>query len=440
MDKEFKGNILYAVLLLSILPIFYFWITQSSSLLFQGSGNLFVSLSRITALLAVFFILLQLILVGRLSWVEKTFGHDKLSVMHHFSGIIAGIFIIAHPILILFGYSMNGKTTFLSEFFSLIKGDEIIGAVISVILFVAIVFTSIYFVKKKIKYEYWFLIHLFTYLAILLAWGHQLELGGDFGNRIFVGYWYFLYIFSIGNLLIFRFAVPMYSYNKNKFFISKIIKESKEVFSVYIKGNHISEMRIEPGQFMNFRFMKKGFWLQSHPFSISKIDKKRNEIRVTIKNLGDFTSKIGELKKGTMVVIEGPYGVFTESSSRKGKFLFLAAGIGITPIKALVESLSEKKKDLFVLYSARKKKDLIFKKEFGKLSKTRIHYFVTSDSSWKGDKRRINLEVIKEYVKDIEKRDIYICGPKNFIDSLVKDLKNEGISEEQIHFERFSVG
>jgi ferredoxin-NADP reductase len=46
---------------------------------------------------------------------------------------------------------------------------------------------------------------------------------------------------------------------------------------------------------------------------------------------------------------------------------------------------------------------------------------------------------IKTHVKDIKERDVYLCGPTKFIEAMLEALKNEGVSKENIHFEKFSL-
>ncbi len=423
--------------------VIYFWLINSSGLLFQGTAEACLALGRLFGLLAVYCILLQLLLIGRVSWIEKIVGHDRLSHLHHLNGLMAWIFIIFHPILIITSYALVGKISFLHQFIIFVSSyPKIPFALAAWILFIVIIITSINLIKRKIKYEYWMLIHLFVYVAILLAFSHQLKFGGDLQNKLFASYWYILYFFAFGNLIIFRAAVPIYKSYTQDYKIDRIVRETHNVVSIYIKGKDLQKLSIKPGQFMIFRFLSKGFWWEAHPFSVSNINTKK-EIRISIKSVGDFTSKINHIKPETKVLIEGPYGRFTDAISTKDKFLLIAGGIGVTPIRTIIESLSSNKKDVILIYSNRTKEDILFKKELSKIAKrknVKIYYIVTSDKAWKGDSRRLNLEVIQHYIKDIQDRDSYICGPPRMIESIKKSLQSIGIPRRQIHYEKFSLG
>lgn len=94
------------------------------------------------------------------------------------------------------------------------------------------------------------------------------------------------------------------------------------------------------------------------------------ELRITVKEVGDFTRRVGLLPLGTRIIIDGPYGVFTEWFSVSSKVLFIAGGIGITPIRSLMEQMLRNKKDAILLYANKTRRDIVFKDE---LSPARVY-------------------------------------------------------------------
>lgn len=438
MAKKFLFLLFFANLLIII---FFWW--QGSSSLFGGEvSDIILAFARLCGLLAVFFVLLQFVMRGRAIWVEEVFGLNNLATAHRLNGYLSLSFITLHVLLILTSFSMVAKTNavvqlidFITNYFDLLK------AFLAFLLFLTIVFFSIYIVRKRLKYETWYYIHIFTYLAIFLAWGHQITFGGDFAtNKNFILYWYAIYIVVFGNLLIFRFLRQLYLFIKYRFTVEKVIKETNDTTSVYISGKNLSQFKIKPGQFLILRFLDKKRWWQTHPFSLSFFPKD-NLLRLTIKNVGDFTSEISQVKKGTPILIDGPLGTFTSKTAIKNKFLFIAGGVGITPIRALIEELSALKKDIVLLYS-NKTNDIVFKKELDELAsknKFIIYYVITEDPIYKGEKGRIDEDKIKRLVPDFLQRDIYLCGPEGMMEGLVKTLQKMGIKHESIHYERFSL-
>ena len=108
--------------------------------------------------------------------------------------------------------------------------------------------------------------------------------------------------------------------------------------SVYIRGRHVDELAAEPGQFFRWRFLARGLWWAANPYSLSA-PPRRDLLRVTVKIAGDHSAALGTLKPGTPVLAEGPYGSFTAARRRRHKVLLLAGGVGMTPLRALFESL-----------------------------------------------------------------------------------------------------
>ncbi len=443
MNKLKKSSVVL-IFLLNLMVIAGFWWNGSGELFSGKAPDIFLALGRIFGLLAVYFVLLQFILMGRTLWVERLFGLDKLARIHKLNGYISISFIIFHPIFLILAYSMMGKIGFLEQYFDFMQNYEgAMPASIATMLFVIIVFLSITMVRKKLKYELWYYIHLLTYLAVLLAFAHQFKLGGDLlGSKYFSYYWFALYAFVFANLLIFRFITPWYKTLKYGFRVDEVVQETNDTTSVYITGKNLERWHAKAGQFIIVRFLSKGFWKEAHPFSLSFIPK-NNRIRITIKNSGDFTSKIPEIKKGTKMYIDGPYGVFTSHANLKAKYAFIAGGVGITPIRSLVEKLAPTN-DIIVLYSNKNLHDTIFKKELDELAEKHrfpLHYIITDQPDYTGEKGRIDQEKIQRLIKDIQDREVYICGPIPMLDATRKLLmsKEIGVKAEKIHYEKFAL-
>lgn len=441
--KRMKKVFIYFLFLISLSVILYFWSSHSVILLYQGTGTILIAFGRLFGLLAVYFVLLQFLLIGRVLWIEKIFGLDKLSRIHHLNGEFSILFILLHPIFLTFGYAISSKQNVVAQFLTFLTAyEDVFMAFLAAMIFITVVFLSIYIVRKKLKYETWYFIHLLTYVAIILAWGHQLKNGEDFlTNRWFVYYWYLLYIFVFGQVIIFRFLRPFYLFYKHGFIVEKIVKENDEVNSIYISGRKMKQFKVKAGQFMIFRFLAKHFWWQAHPFSLSKQPDGKT-IRITPKNVGDFTNLIPQIAPNTPILIDGPYGTFTKEVAKRNKILFIAGGIGITPIRSLIEETAKKGKDIVLLYSNKTKKEIVFKKEMDDLSRKYhfpVYYFLSQEKDPQFIGGRIERSKIEMMVADLKEREIYICGPSTMIDSIKKDLHSLGVPKSSLHFEKFSL-
>lgn len=442
MGKDtIKKLVLLFLLLVNPVVILLFWYSNYRVRLDQSSTNGLIELGMLAGLFAVYGILLQVILIGRVKWVEKFFGFDKLTVFHKWNGFLIGIFIIAHPLFLTAGFSKRDYTGFIEQFREFLTWEDVSLAFIGFLIFIYAMFFSISFIKKRIKYETWYYIHFTIYFAIIFSFGHQINAGLDFiMNPFFMYYWIFLYLFVFGNLMIYRFIKPVYYFMRYRFKVERICKETGDVVSVYITGRDIAGFHFEAGQFMILRFLAKGFWFEEHPFSFSSEPTGKN-IRVSIKNVGDFTSRIEQLKPGTPVFIDGPHGVFTAKKCTGNKALFIAGGIGITPIRAMIPVFLNQNRNSVLLYSNRFVDGITFKNELDNLATNKnfsVYHVISRDLKWNGEKGSIDEEKILRIVPDFKERDIYLCGPVPMMTTLRNALIKLGLKPNRIHFEKFA--
>lgn len=391
-----RNKLLFVLWILGLVFIIYNWS-------FGYSGKyLVLSLGRVAALLGTYQILWQLVLIA---WGKHTTIHKK-------NGQIALILILIHGASMFYVYGL-----------SVLQMEDILKAVISLWLFVGVVISSIYIVRNKLKYETWYYVHLLTYLAILLAFGHQLELGGDFGNNLLVAFWYAIYVMTFIVVFYFKFLKLVLNFWKYQFRVEKIIQETPSTVSMYITGTDIKEFLFEPGQYVVIRILDKNYWWQAHPFSFSSLPGQKS-LRLTIKSSGDFTSQIKDIKIGTSVILDGPHGEFVSSQTKQDKFLLLAGGVGVTPLRALIEHFANFKKDVVMVYATRNKEEILFAKE---LAKYKVKYIFG----------HLEKEILQNLIPDIASREVYICGPESFNKSMKQYSQEFGV--KSIHLEEFST-
>lgn len=431
---------IYVLLVSNIIGIFTLWWIKSSYYIHNpADGNMLIALGRITGLLGEYFLLVQLILVGRVRWAEHLFGFDKLNKFHRLIGYSILSLLLTHPLLLTMGNAQaNGVSLFAQFADFLANKSNVLLSFIALLIFIFVVFLSIAIVRKKLRYETWYFSHLLTYLAIGLALSHQLGTG-DLRSGWPLNYWYVLNFGVFGFVLLYRFARPIYLFFEHRFFIEDVVQETPDTYSVYIFGKNMDKFHFEAGQYANINILAKGMWY-THPFSFSSAYNGKF-VRFTIKSLGDYTSTIKDVKKGTPVIIDGPLGLFIETRSTRDKYLFIGGGIGITPLRSMIESLSSKKKDMVLLCGSRTEKDIAFKQEFENLCKDcpsiSIHNVLGTPTPGY-ESGFIDKEKIVRLVPDFYTREVFLCGPPPMMKATVENLKGLGFSEDHIHYEKFS--
>jgi predicted ferric reductase len=418
------------------------WHVSSRLLLSCESGGVAVALGRLAGLLFGSGVLLQLVLVSRLPWIEPSLGCDRLYRLHRCLGFVIGSSLIAHPALLTVGYARRHHLSVrrqLMEFAADWPTGLAITALVVIGLLVAL---STPMIKRRLTYEMWHASHLAMYVALGLASMHQTN-----GAEItllpwWADYWVALQIAVIGCLVVFRAGRPIVRCARHRFRIDRIVTESDDVTSVYLTGRQLDRFTFRPGQYANVAFLSKGRW-SPHPFSFSAAPNGRF-LRVSVKAAGDFTDRIRELTPGTRVLLEGPLGAFTAAQPRD-KYLMVAGGIGITPIRALIESLAASGRDIVLLYSAKTADDLVFASELRTMI-AHCHFILSrhSESAETGEtnvaheRGRIDKRMLARLVPDVRDREVFICGPQLMMKAVAAALGELQVLESRIHYEQFA--
>ena len=438
-SANFRKFLTYALLVGNFVFITYLWFVHSHYYIANpGDGNLYIAIGRIMGLWGELFLLIELVLIGRITWLESLFGFDKLNKVHRWIGYSILTLLLGHPIFLSMGYAAANGVSFTAQFLDFLANKEdVLYAVIAVLIFIYVVFIAA-FVRKKIRYETWYFTHLFVYAAIGLALPHQLGTG-DLTESLPLYYWYILNFAVFGLVLLYRFLRPLARFAYHRFYVQDVVLEAPGITSVYITGRHMDRFKFQAGQYANINLLTRGMWF-SHPFSFSSAYNGQF-IRLTIKSAGDYTSKIPHVKPGTRVVIDGPLGLFVEKRATRDKYLFIAGGIGITPLRSMLESLSREQKDIVLMASAKTANDLVFQAEIAHLQEInpsiKVHY-VTSIPTPGYESGRLDKEKIIRLVPDFFSREVFLCGPPLMMKSLVKDLSEIGFSAQHVHFENFA--
>jgi predicted ferric reductase len=393
-----------------------------------------VSAGRITGLVGAYLSLVMILLLGRIPAIDRLVGLDRVAGWHRRIGHAVLWLLIAHTALITAGYTVGDDLSLWSEIGRLISTyPGVITATAGLVLLIGVVVSSVVILRRRLRYETWYFVHLYAYLAIALAFSHQLATGSEFvGDPAARAYWTALYVATVGALLLFRVLVPLARSLRLGLRVERVVPEGPGVVSVEVGGERLERLRARAGQFFGWRFLSRDRWWEVHPFSLSAApDGER--LRITVKDRGDFTARIGALRPGTRVVVEGPYGGFTTAARRRERVAMIAGGVGITPVRALLEEMPG---EVAVVYRAAREDDVILRAELDELARERgadLHYVVGRGRGL------LSPEHLRALLPDIRERDVYLCGPPAMIDAIHDNLRRAGVGRRQIHTERFEL-
>jgi len=427
---------------------FWFWSHVQSpmgNLLSGDTPDKVLAWGRLAGLLAALSILFQFILIGRVRWVERVFGMDRLTRLHHVVGFALVLLLVAHPVLSTFGHAMQADAGYWAQTLDFCKTWKgLLAAYVGLSLMIAASAASVLVVSKRLSYERWYATHLVLYGAFGLTILHQLAVGSDFtAHRAFRIYWCALYACVFVPMFYCRFVRPLRLFMRHRFAVTRVVPETDDVTSIYLGGKELERFPAVAGQFLIVRFLAKGFRWEAHPFSLSRLPDGQ-QLRLTVKQLGDFTRRVPQLKPGTPVLIEGPYGVFTMKGCSSSKALLVAGGIGITPIRALAEELVTTGREAVLIYANRNSGSTVFLSELNELvgrsgGHLSLILVMSGEPAWPGQNGRIDRALLERLVPDVQSRDVFVCGPPPMMKSVRAALAGLGVASLRIHDERFAL-
>jgi predicted ferric reductase len=434
--RRVAAALVLAFLVANAAVITWLWV-HGGNLHPRTTGDALTSVGRITGLLSAYLALVQVVLLARLPALERAIGLDRLSVWHRWNGHVCIDLVVAHVVLTVWGYSLMDRLPLGKEISTMLGGGiypGMITATIGTAMLIAVVATSLVVVKRRLRYEWWYAVHLLAYAGIALSWFHEIPTGNELVlDRAAADYWRSLFLATLAVLVWFRLIVPAVAAFRHRLRVEGVTPEGPGVVSLRIGGRDLERLRAEPGQFFLWRFLDSRRWRMAHPFSLSAAPDGRS-LRVTIKDLGDFTAAAGEIAPGTRVVAEGPFGTFTAAAARGRKTLLVAGGIGITPIRALLEELPG---DAVVVYRVVSGDEALFLDELERLAPEL--YLVAGDHRDGSHAGLMSPQHLRRLVPDLAERDVFICGPPAFTDLARRNLRRAGVPRRRIHAERFAL-
>lgn len=426
------------VALVNLMVIGGIWLHGGGITGVHDLGTFLTSIGRLTGLLGAYALLIQILLLARLPFLNWIAGFDRLTRWHKLNGKITLSLILSHVGFITAGYALMDRLSIPSQFLVFLRSySGMPAAVAGTILLLAVVGTSLVAVRRRLRYQMWFLIHLLAYSAVALAWFHQIPTGRDLiANPLAAAFWTGLYVATLQLIILFRFGQPILRNLWHRLRVAEVIREGPGVVSLRITGHHLDWLNARAGQYFLWRFLDRERWQEAHPFSLSAAPDGES-LRITVKDLGDFSERIGQVKPGTPVAFEGPFGSFTDEARSREHVLLIAGGVGITPIRALLEEMDG---DLILIYRATHESDLLFRDELDQLARERgitIHH-VIGDRRAPGNGWLLSAQHLSRLVPDIARRDVYLCGPRAMMQAARKSTQRAGVPAQHIHIDAFA--
>lgn len=411
------------------------WWTDTGSVV--GTAGWLTGAGRIAGLLCGYACAVLVGLMARVPLLERRIGSDRVARWHAMAGRYTVCLLVAHIVLILLGYAAQDRASVWHETLTVVLDyPDMLKATFGTLILFAVGITSARAARRRLSHEFWYYVHLLTYVAVFLAFFHQLTLGNELsGHTAATAAWYVLYLGVAALVLWFRILVPLRLNLRHRLRVESVHKEAPGVYSVVVRGERLDELGVRAGQFFRWRFLGEGMGWTSTPYSLSATPR-QDLMRITVKALGDHSAAVALLRPGTRVWAEGPYGSLTQDRQTAQKSLLIAGGVGITPLRALFETLPG---DVTLLYRARTAEDLALGGELEAIARWRGAKVLYALNGPDGRRPSLTAQSLRASFPDLAGHDVYICGPHGFARELYEALRTAGVPDRRIHHESFEL-
>ncbi|HEY1573157.1 MAG TPA: ferredoxin reductase family protein [Pseudonocardiaceae bacterium] len=417
-----------------------FWWFDPLTTPLDSPGAVLTAAGRVAGLVGAYLALVQLLLLARLPWLERAVGFDRLAAWHRGLGTNVVLVIVAHVLLVTTGLGATERHAPWSAILEIVTTyPDMLTALAGMALFLLVATTSAYLIRRRLSYETWYVVHLSAYLAVALAFFHQLSSGGDFvTNPIARALWIGGYAIVAATLVWWRLILPIRQWFRHAITIERVVRETPDAVSIWLRGRRLTELDALPGQFLLWRFVTVGHLWTAHPYSLSA-PVGEHRMRITVKDAGDHSGAAAHLHRGVPVFAEGPFGHFTADRRVLDPVLLISGGSGIAPIRALAEQLLRERTDVVLVHRASAWHDIPLRAELDAMAHDGllVHYLV-------GRRRELRQDPLApgplfHLVPDVRQRSVYVCGPEGMTATVLSSLRRFGIPPRQIHTEEFTL-
>jgi predicted ferric reductase len=384
---------------------------------------------------------LQFALTARFRQIAAPFGLDTMLHFHRQAGIVAFVFVLAHPLLLI--VLRPAFFEFLDPRSSIARAAALWFALGSLLLLIVL---TLWRRPLGIAYEWWRATHgILALLVVFIGLVHVLRVGHYIAVPWKQAAWVALSGGAILLLLYSRVVKPLLL-ARQPYRVAEVRPERGDSWTIALEPDGHAGLDFTAGQFAWVTFGPSPFSLEQHPFSFSSSARLASRLEFTIKELGDFTSTIGMIRPGTRAFVEGPHGAFTLSPEASAA-VFVAGGIGITPVMSILRTLADDgdRRRLLLIYAHSRLDAMTFREELQELSTRldlRVVYVLEEPpAGWDGESGLLEPALLDRHLAAFEplNPEYFVCGPERMMDVAETHLLERGVELRKLNSERFDI-
>jgi predicted ferric reductase len=386
-------------------------------------------------------IAVQFVLIARFRGVTAPYGIDVILQYHRKIAVVAVAAVLAHPLIIVIDNPSRLKLL------NPLGGNwaSRVG-MLSIAALLLIVVTSVFRERLRIGYEAWRLAHLLLGIAAIVFAQVHVSLAGLYTNTGWKqAIWIAIAAAMVGLVLYLRILKP--AWQKGYVWqVAEVRKERGETFSLALEPIGERTFPFSPGQFAWLKLASSPFTLEEHPFSFSSSAERPERIEFGIKALGDFSASVESIPPGTRAFIDGPHGAFSIDRYQSAGYVFVAGGVGITPVMSFLRTMADRRdpRPVLLVYASKEWDEVTYREEIDELRESLdlevVHVLEKAPDGWEGDEGFVTPELLDRVVPDERFERVYfVCGPPPMMDAVHQALTDNGVPERLIQMEQFKL-
>ena len=405
-----------------------------------GTSSQLATSARLFGLVGGYLGAVQLLLAARLPWFENSVPVGQARALHAGTGSVFLALALGHAALAVAAEGAASEASFVGALIGVTAHFPYVWlAVLGLTLLLVAGIVSARPVRRLLRYGWWHLVHLGVYPGIAASFVHQLY-GVDLVSTPARALWTGLHVVALAAVGWFRVLAPLRLTVRHQFRVAAVVVETPGVVSVQVSGRRLDELGAMPGQYFRWRVLTRPLWLRSHPFSLSAAPAP-DRLRFTVKAVGDYTDAVLGLAPGARLLASGPYGAMTERARRGRRVLLVAGGVGIAPLRALLEGVDAGPGEVTLLYRTDRADQVIFRAEIDDLAERRgvvVHYrYSRPPAEGETEADPFGPHGLVALVPNLFDHDAYVCGSPTMVDAVVRSLRRAGVERRRIHTENF---
>ena len=404
--------------------------------IFETDAEPLHELGKAAALAGFSLLALQCILSSRIKVLERPFGLDRLVRFHKAMGLCAVVLLLSHPVLMA---AEDGNWGMLWVG----AGTPIALGKLALALLSLVVLTALLYKRVGLDYQTWRFMHKGAPVVVAVGLTHAMRVSENVRPTSALGIYMMAMIATALGLFVYRnLIVPLWG--RRTYTVQKVEQASHNTWTLTFAPEGEPMPLHRPGQFLFLTLRRAGLRAEEHPFTISSSPTSAPEITVTIKESGDYTRTIGRTQPGDTALLDGPYGRFSLVHHDAPAYLFIAGGVGITPIMSMLRYMRDSGdgRPARLIFANRRERDILFRDELAAMPGNVgvVHVLSEAGEEWKGCRGRASTEVIRDLAGDLMTRaDVFLCGPPPMMEALSEALRECGVAKRRIHMEKFAL-